>query len=318
MALFSIIVPVYNVATCLQTCIQSILNQSFTDYELLLVDDGSIDGSGAICDQLAGNETRIRVFHKDNGGVSSARNLGLRNATGEWICFVDADDLVLEGGLQQLADRISDDVDMVWGGYEVFNEQGERTYAVSDRITESLTNEEGLEMLFLPRYYRYLGFVCGRLLRRTVIDSWRISFDEDLYYNEDRLFFARFMCASEAAILFTTTPVYGYIEQEKSAMGLLKKGFNLKFTTDLTAMVRMREIIRSKYAENEKLQALVDSACYASWRRMVGMKGYADSPWRVRAGIVERLIKGLGLKRFLQLDWARNRNRIRKLIRKYK
>ena len=82
MPLVSIVIPVYNVAPYLQTCIESIRSQDFTDFELLLVDDGSTDGSGGICDRIAGEDSRIRVFHKENGGVSSARNLGMLHANG--------------------------------------------------------------------------------------------------------------------------------------------------------------------------------------------------------------------------------------------
>lgn len=90
----SVIVPVYNTVHYLPRCIDSILSQSFTDFELLLIDDGSIDGSGQICDAYAEKDNRIRVFHKENGGVSSARNVGLDNAKGEWITFIDSDDWV--------------------------------------------------------------------------------------------------------------------------------------------------------------------------------------------------------------------------------
>ena len=88
----SVIVPVYNTEKYLHRCIDSILLQTFTDFELLLIDDGSKDSSGAICDEYASKDNRVRVFHKENGGVSSARNLGLDNAKGEWIAFVDSDD----------------------------------------------------------------------------------------------------------------------------------------------------------------------------------------------------------------------------------
>jgi len=92
--LISIIIPVYNVEDYLARCLESILFQSFKDFEVLLIDDGSTDGSGKICDAYAQNDTRIRVIHKVNGGVSSARNVGLNNANGQYISFVDSDDFV--------------------------------------------------------------------------------------------------------------------------------------------------------------------------------------------------------------------------------
>ena len=94
MPIISVIIPVYNAEKYLHRCIDSILAQTFTDLELLLINDGSSDKSGAICDEYAQNDSRVRVFHKKNGGVSSARNLGLENACGEWISFIDSDDWI--------------------------------------------------------------------------------------------------------------------------------------------------------------------------------------------------------------------------------
>ena len=90
----SVIVPVYKAEKYLHRCVDSILAQSYTDFELLLIDDGSPDNSGAICDEYAIKDSRVRVFHKQNGGASSARNKGLDHANGEWVSFVDSDDWI--------------------------------------------------------------------------------------------------------------------------------------------------------------------------------------------------------------------------------
>ena len=90
----SIIVPVYNVALYLNRCVDSILNQTYSDFELLLIDDGSTDISGVICDEYAVSDNRVKVIHKDNGGVSSARNVGINNSQGKYIMFCDSDDFV--------------------------------------------------------------------------------------------------------------------------------------------------------------------------------------------------------------------------------
>lgn len=92
--LLSVIVPVYNIEDCLERCVNSIRSQTERNLEILLVDDGSTDGSGALCDRLAKEDRRIRVFHKENGGSSSARNLGIERARGEWLGFVDSDDWI--------------------------------------------------------------------------------------------------------------------------------------------------------------------------------------------------------------------------------
>ena len=92
--LISVIVPVYNAEKYLCRCIDSILAQTYKDFELLLIDDGSKDSSGAICDEYAAKDSRVRVFHKENGGVGFARNVGLDHAQGDWVTFVDSDDWV--------------------------------------------------------------------------------------------------------------------------------------------------------------------------------------------------------------------------------
>lgn len=111
----SVIVPVYNVEKYLRKCVDSILSQTFTDFELLLIDDGSKDHSGEICDEYALQDDRVKVFHKENGGVSSARNLGIDVAKGEWITFVDADDYIAENLLQSLC-NIDSNVDIAFTG----------------------------------------------------------------------------------------------------------------------------------------------------------------------------------------------------------
>ena len=90
----SVIIPVYNAGKTLHRCVDSILVQTFSDFEVLLIDDGCKDNSGNICDEYAKKDSRVKVVHKDNGGVSSARNVGLNKAKGEWITFIDADDYI--------------------------------------------------------------------------------------------------------------------------------------------------------------------------------------------------------------------------------
>ncbi len=104
----SVIVPVYNTEQYLPRCIDSILCQSFTDFELLLINDGSKDSSGTICDEYAEKDSRIRVFHKENGGASSARNLGLEKAKGTWITFIDSDDWIEEDYFQLAFEKNAD------------------------------------------------------------------------------------------------------------------------------------------------------------------------------------------------------------------
>ena len=119
----SIIIPVYNVEKYLKKCIDSVLAQTFTDFECILVDDGSWDNSPAICDEYAGKDKRVKVIHKENGGVSSARNAGLDVAQGEWIGFVDSDDWIEHDMLEKMYMKaFSENYDMVWCDYYNYNQ----------------------------------------------------------------------------------------------------------------------------------------------------------------------------------------------------
>jgi len=135
--LISIIIPVYNVEDYLARCLESILFQSFKDFEVLLIDDGSTDGSGKICDAYAQNDTRIRVIHKVNGGVSSARNVGLNNANGQYISFVDSDDFVHPCFLEFLYNSIkSSKADISICDYEKRNDNTIIKHGINELTTE--------------------------------------------------------------------------------------------------------------------------------------------------------------------------------------
>ena len=114
----SIIIPVYKVEKYIRRCVQGILSQSFKNYELILVDDGSPDGSGLICDYYAQIDSRVKVVHKNNGGVATARNIGLENATGDYVIFVDADDEIVPQALESFSEIVKryPGVDIIQGG----------------------------------------------------------------------------------------------------------------------------------------------------------------------------------------------------------
>ena len=179
----SVIVPVYNSAPYLQECIDSILTQNFTDFELLLVDDGSTDESARICDSYAESDERIRVFHKKNGGVSSARNVGLREARGEYITFVDADDYVTESFLEHL---LCVDSDLTVTGVAKFGAV-EGSVAFNEFCTFGLSE---LPSHWYPSNqicYLYHYPVC-KLYRSRVIHDNQLRFDERLSFSEDLCF----------------------------------------------------------------------------------------------------------------------------------
>ena len=131
MTILSVIIPIYNAEKTLRQCVDSILSQENKDFELILVDDGSKDASPAICEEYAGKDGRVKVFHKANGGVSSARNLGIDNARGKWITFIDSDDYVTKGYFDGINEH---DEDIIIKGYKKFDHTGIMCGRVIDNL----------------------------------------------------------------------------------------------------------------------------------------------------------------------------------------
>ncbi len=178
----SVIVPVYNVERYLPRCIDSILAQTFTDFELLLIDDGSKDSSGEICDEYASKDSRVRVFHKENGGVSSARNVGLDNARGEWIAFCDSDDWVDANWLFDFAKDL--DCDMVVQGYNIRTHNQE--YVRICFPHSCLYKKDNLGDFFSEIYsLDNVGFVWCRLFKNKIISEKELRFNHEYVVWED-------------------------------------------------------------------------------------------------------------------------------------
>lgn len=190
--LISIIVPVYNSEKTLHRCIDSILCQTFNDWELLLIDDGSKDSSGGICDDYAEKYERIKVFHKENGGASSARNLGLDNVCGEWVTFCDSDDFVYPDWLRHYVENISDDVDLICQGFECDKVLIDE---LKDTRVFGLNYKGNVKdgVLLLNGIYS-LGYTVVKLFRHNVIESNQLRFDVRYNYWEDQEFCFKYFC----------------------------------------------------------------------------------------------------------------------------
>jgi glycosyltransferase involved in cell wall biosynthesis len=182
----SIIIPVYNVEEYLDRCLNSVLDQEFTSYEVILVDDGSTDSSPLICDRYSATDPRFRTLHKPNGGVSSARNAGLELAKGEYVMFLDSDDALLPYGLDDMMEVLTGE-DMVLAGYATFI-GGIHVKTVRPRETQSYKNIE------YPQFFQdnirhnceMLDAPWAKLFKRKAIGTLR--FNEALSYAEDKLF----------------------------------------------------------------------------------------------------------------------------------
>lgn len=184
----SIIVPVYNSEQYLPECIESILRQSFRDFELILVNDGSEDGSEAVCRSY--DDDRVRVFSQPNRGVSAARNRGLDEARGEWVVFVDSDDWLAENALEVLMGqpRVADLT--FFGSLFHSKDSVARAYMPDNHFyTDRDEAQRGLvNLLFNPRHPDYVGFTWNKMFRRDIIREHDIRFIEGLAIREDEAF----------------------------------------------------------------------------------------------------------------------------------
>ena len=179
--LLSVIVPVYNAETTLRQCVDSILVQEYKDFELLLIDDGSQDGSPAICDEYAKQDVRVTVYHKENGGVSSARNVGLDKAKGEWITFIDADDYITNGYFEEVTQHQED---VLFKGY-----YDDKDDSLINRISYQQLNRSLSLKDFLASYLSNCIIRCpwGKFFKRSLIGKLRflsdMSIGEDAYFS---------------------------------------------------------------------------------------------------------------------------------------
>lgn len=179
--LVSVIVPVYNVYPYLRDCVQSVQAQSYQNWELLLVDDGSTDGSGELCDELAVEDGRIRVFHKPNGGLSDARNHGMHHARGEYFCFLDSDDLLPENALEKLVGLCEQHrADVAMGQLLQFETEPQRQTGTTGG-TEILTVQDTIRGMLL-RKGKIGHTACAKLFRREL---WaELRFPKGMLYED--------------------------------------------------------------------------------------------------------------------------------------
>ena len=179
---YSIIVPIYNSENHLKRCIDSILNQTFKKFELILIDDGSTDNSLNICKKYQSFDSRINVIHKDNGDVSSARNVGLDHSKGKYIVFVDSDDFVDRDMLSQFNQY---DADLVVQGFSDFDGEKVTKVLIDEHKKWNILFDEDIEN-FLK--LKSSVFVWGKKYKKAIIDKYQIRFKVDMKYNEDMIF----------------------------------------------------------------------------------------------------------------------------------
>lgn len=261
----SIIVPVYNAAEGLPRCINSILQQEYTDFELILVNDGSTDASASICDEFAKTDSRIVIIHKENSGVSATRNLAIERAKGTYLQFIDSDDWITPDATRLLVETASEhSCDMVISDF--YRVVGDHVSPKGDIEENRVMNQEEFasHMMENPADF-YYGVLWNKLFKRSIIQKYHLRMDESLNWCEDFLFNMEYIlhCDSFYAL---QTPIYYYVKTKGS---LASQGLNISKTVKMKLTVFefynnfYKHILDKEDYEKNKLQVyrfLIDAA----------------------------------------------------------
>ncbi len=254
----SVIIPVYGVERYLARCVDSILRQTYNDLEIILVDDGSPDNCPVICDEYAQKDERVRVVHKKNGGLSSARNAGLSIATGEYVCFFDSDDFIEADMLEKLVSGIEENGDDVCVcGYYV-DDVDEQENVLSSRTV--CPNFSYMQSDFsLEEYESILGW-CGyawnKLYRRNVLEKGDFRFDEGISLVEDLLFNQKIFCCG-TKIRFLSYSGYHYVQRKRETLGV--KYYENYFQLKMRALAAKSLILQNWGVSQERISAFYNN-----------------------------------------------------------
>ena len=310
----SIIIQVFNTEEYLPICLDSILSQNFMDFEILLVDDGSKDGSGALCDAYAAKDSRVRVLHKENGGVSSARNLALAQAQGDWICFVDSDDRLVQDGLKVLAEGISDQVDLVMADYIEATLPLEGYVPMPNEMRVVSRNEAMVSMFSRPDW-KFEGYVFAKLFRRTLVLQEHIEFDPAIASKEDTLFVVHFLCVSGRPVSVSGNPVYYYIQRPSSVMNSLQGSYNPKYLSSFEAIVQMNRLVESAFSYDRKLLYISrDEVMNRIYRVKSHMLKHDVLNKEIVSQLTKRAYREVGIAHFSVYQFRRYRRRAVRII----
>lgn len=211
---FSIIVPVFNSEDFLVRCLESVVNQDYQDFELLLVNDGSVDKSLSICDEYAMRYSNIKVFTGENKGVSVARNIGLNNAIGDWVIFLDSDDQLYEGSLLKINTLLDSNYDFIISRSYLFN--GKNLIEERYPFTSSYLNKtfDGIELVLKYNYKHGSAYAC--IFNRKFLSDHDIMFPENIKNGEDSIFTTLAHIYAKR-VRFVDVDFYRVIEREGSA-----------------------------------------------------------------------------------------------------
>ncbi len=253
----SIIIPCYNSAKYLRDCMDSVLAQTFDDFEAILIDDGSTDDTLALAREIERSDPRVRVLAKENGGVAAARNLGLEHAMGEWVTFVDSDDLLPENALETLLFGVDEDTDMVVCAHETFDESGvlETVIPQSRWMDKVGRARQRAVCLRLIEGDCVLNLMCNKLHRRLLIEREQLRLAPGVRMAEDALFnLEAALCGRKVA--YVNRVAYRYRMHAASATG---SDHGREYDRHLPWMKAMQEMLLRRGAMEAYFGAYLDS-----------------------------------------------------------
>ena len=246
MDLISIIVPIYNCEKYLKKCISSLINQTYTNIEIILINDGSKDKSREICEKFAKTDNRIKVINIKNGGVSNARNIGIASARGKYLGFIDADDWIERDMYEKMYTNMIENnanFSICEKIREEENEINNNIYMIPDNI-KVLKKGEAINKSFDNCDKCYGGYVFNKLFNRDFIIKEKIKFDTEISISEDSLFILEYMIKFQnLKTVYNTKPYYHYVERKNSA---LREKFNKKKITVIDAYKKMIDILEEQ------------------------------------------------------------------------
>lgn len=258
----SVILPVYNVEEYIERCVSSVLTQKTDEeYELIIIDDGSNDKSGSICDRLAASDSRVRVYHKANGGVSSARNEGIRAARGEYLAFIDGDDEYEADFVSEMLKAVADGTDMAMCDSTTLYGSGKTEPDTIPGLTDDMPLEHKDIAELLPVL---AGSVCRCVYRKETVISHGIIFPEGIKLSEDRII-NMYAMGYANRLKYIKKPLYIRRIRDGSAVG---KYYPELFSMQLEVYLRQKEAIAAAWENSEQLRekyasAFVSAAFYS-------------------------------------------------------
>ena len=265
----SIIVPVYNIENYIRVCVESILAQTYESFELILVDDGSKDNSGILCDEYAAIDSRVKVIHKENGGVSSARNTGLQQAKGKWIMYVDGDDWIEPDMIESLIETAkATEADLVFGDYMKYG-----PYAGNHKLPTWSTDKKDS----MSRYIAYsMTTIWGSIAKRSLYTEHSLKSPDGVSYCEDFHLIVR-LCHFANKIVNVHRSFYHYRYRPTSIMS----NMNRKTEAD------------EQWVYQDTIHFFKEQGVYEDYRKVMS--------WRVLKSAQELLLASSEHQRFMEL-----------------